>query len=283
VNSRRILTFVGVILSGLLAAIIVGAPGDAATRSPVGAPLPSCPAEGVPTGYPIVAISTSPWQNGCVQVYSTSSTGVVQSSPGRVPPPLNAPVVGIAAAADSVGYWLVGADGGVFAYGTGFYGSMAEMNLNAPIVGIAATRDDQGYYLVASDGGVFGFGDATFRGSLAGSHLNAPIVGISIDPLTGGYRLAAADGGVFAFDAPFQGSAVGLQLNEPVVGIATDPHTGGYWLSASDGGVFAFGAPFYGSLTGSRFSPVIGIASDPYGYWLGSGMGDVSDFFSPQG
>ena len=39
--------------------------------------------------------------------------------------PLNAPVVGVAATPDDNGYWLVGADGGVFAFGdAAYYGSM---------------------------------------------------------------------------------------------------------------------------------------------------------------
>jgi len=38
----------------------------------------------------------------------------------------DAPVVGIAATPDAKGYWLVGADGGVFTFGdAGFYGSAA--------------------------------------------------------------------------------------------------------------------------------------------------------------
>ncbi len=59
------------------------------------------------------------------------------------------------------GYWLVGADGGIFTYGdAAFYGSAGGMTLNAPVVGMAATGDDGGYWLVASDGGIFTYGDA---------------------------------------------------------------------------------------------------------------------------
>jgi len=66
----------------------------------------------------------------------------------------------------SSSYWLVGADGGVFAFGNAaFHGSMGGTVLNQPIVGIAATADGAGYWEVASDGGVFAFGDAGFAGS----------------------------------------------------------------------------------------------------------------------
>jgi hypothetical protein len=39
---------------------------------------------------------------------------------------LNQPIVGIAGTPDGKGYWLVAADGGVFAFGSaGFFGSRA--------------------------------------------------------------------------------------------------------------------------------------------------------------
>jgi hypothetical protein len=51
---------------------------------------------------------------------------------------LFAPIVGIAPAPSGSGYDLVGADGGVFNYGTTYLGSMGGKALNAPVVGIAA-------------------------------------------------------------------------------------------------------------------------------------------------
>jgi hypothetical protein len=109
------------------------------------------------------------------------------------------------------GYWLVGADGGVFAFGAaGFFGSMGGHLLNAPIVGIVGTASGNGYWLVARDGGVFAFGDATFFGSLGGGPLNAPIVAIARTSGGLGYILFGRDGGVFSFgDAPFVGSFLG--------------------------------------------------------------------------
>jgi hypothetical protein len=53
---------------------------------------------------------------------------------------LNAPIVGMAANSSDTGYWLQGADGGIFTFGNvEFYGSMGGRHLNAPMVGIAAT------------------------------------------------------------------------------------------------------------------------------------------------
>jgi hypothetical protein len=52
--------------------------------------------------------------------------------------PLDAPVVGMAAAPTGNGYWEVAADGGVFTFGSlPFYGSMGGMALDAPVVGMA--------------------------------------------------------------------------------------------------------------------------------------------------
>jgi hypothetical protein len=176
-------------------------------------------------------------------------------------------VVGIAATPDGNGYWLVGSDGGVFAFGNaGFFGSMGGKPLNAPVVGIAATPDGNGYWLVGSDGGVFAFGNAGFFGSMGGKPLNAPLVGMAPGPGGQGYTLAAGDGGVFAFgSAGFHGSASDKNLNGRVVGIASTPSRAGYWLAAADGGIFAFGdAGFKGSLPALGFtSPTPAAPSAP--------------------
>jgi SpoIID/LytB domain protein len=180
-----------------------------------------------------------------------------------------------------VGYWVAGADGGIFAFGSaGFYGSMGGRPLDAPVVSMAATPDDGGYWEVAADGGIFSFGDARFEGSMGGQHLDAPMVGMAADP-AGGYWTVAADGGVFAFGAPFEGSMGGQRLNAPMVGMAADP-AGGYWTVAADGGVFSFGgARFYGSAGDIHLAqPVVGMAATPDGggYWLVAADGGVFSF-----
>jgi hypothetical protein len=194
----------------------------------------------------------------------------------------NQPIVGIAATPDDMGYWLVGTDGGLYAFGDAhFYGSMGGQHLNQPIVGMTATPGG-GYYELAADGGLFAFGPgATFFGSMGGTPLNRPVVGMGETP-QGGYYEVASDGGIFAFGpgAIFLGSMGGKPLNKPVVGIAVDGF-GGYYEVASDGGIFAYGAPFHGS-TGclNLNQPIRAMVISPDGVSVGTGT--ACGFSSPQ-
>jgi hypothetical protein len=185
----------------------------------------------------------------------------------------------------SLGYRIVGADGGLFTYGgASFLGSTGSIHLNRPIVGLADNAANGGYWLVASDGGIFSFG-APFFGSTGAIHLNRPIVGMAASPDGGGYWLVASDGGVFSFgDAGFLGSMGGSRLNAPIVGMAATPDGKGYWLVASDGGIFSFGdASFYGSTGGIHLNqPIVGMAATPdgRGYWLVASDGGIFSFGS---
>jgi len=213
-----------------------------------------------------------------------SGTAAALAAGGPTSVALNAPVVGIAATPDGGGYWLVAADGGVFAHGDApFRGSEGAQHLNKPVVGMAATPDGQGYWLVGADGGVFAFGDAQFHGSLSGMPLNASIAAIAATPDGRGYWLVGADGGVFAFgDAHFEGSLAAMRLNQPIVGMAPTPTGAGYWLVGADGGVFAFGdAGFHGSLGGRTLNAsIVGMTATPtgQGYLLVGGDGGVFTF-----
>ena len=152
---------------------------------------PALPAVSVPSGAHIVGMaSTQDGGGGWLtdnlgDVYAEGDALYVGGLGGVH---LNAPIVGIAAAASGQGYVLAASDGGAFNYGTQhFFGSVpgslaAGQKLNAPIVGIAVTHSGNGYWFVGSDGGVFNYGDAPFLGSIytaIGNHpLNGPIVGI---------------------------------------------------------------------------------------------------------
>jgi hypothetical protein len=110
----------------------------------------------------------------------TAATGLGPTAAGDAtsrqssPAPLDSLLSGAAMSPDGKGYWEVGSDGGVFAFGdAGFYGSLPATHLTptAPIVGMARTPDGRGYWLVGADGGVFSFGDAGFYGSAGASGL----------------------------------------------------------------------------------------------------------------
>jgi hypothetical protein len=190
------------------------------------------------------------------------------------------------AAASAPGYWLLGADGGVFSFGdAGFYGSTGAIRLNRPAVAMAAARDGKGYWFAATDGGVFTFGSASFFGSTGAMTLHQPIVGMAATPTGQGYWLVARDGGIFAFgDAGFLGSTGAGAVPSPVTDLAITPTGNGYWLLAEDGGIFAFGdASYRGSPAGTGFcdrpaARRIAASATGKGYWVASADGSVSAF-----
>ena len=191
---------------------------------------------------------------------------------------------GIPDARSAPGYWLLGADGGVFSFGSApFHGSTGGLQLNRPPVAMAAVPGASGYWLAAGDGGIFAFGDARFLGSTGDITLNQPIVGMASTSTGAGYWLVARDGGIFAFgDAHFLGSTGDIALNQPIVGMAATPTGSGYWLVARDGGIFAFGdARFLGSTGDIALNqPIAGMATVPKGtgYWLLAADGGIFTF-----
>lgn len=142
---------------------------------------------------------------------------------------LAAPVVDIESTSVGDGFWLAGAEGGVFAFGSArFFGSVT-FALAGGITGMAARPQGDGYWLVGTDGGVFSFGGAPFFGSAAGLPLRAPVVEIEQAPDGEGYWLVAADGGVFAFgSARFHGASINELPDAIAIETTGDPY--GYWI-----------------------------------------------------
>ncbi|HEX4493879.1 MAG TPA: hypothetical protein VH914_21940 [Acidimicrobiia bacterium] len=200
-------------------------------------------------GTPRPAISASAWVDDApvagasalhgTRIWFATPEGRVIAAPGTpwfgsVAGSPAAPVVGIAATPSGRGYWLAGADGGVFSYGDAhFYGSTGGLHLNRPIVAIAATPTGHGYWLVASDGGVFTFGDARFFGSTGDLRLNQPIVALSPSASGRGYWLVASDGGVFSFGgAHYAGSGAALHAFAGATFLGIASTTAAYALEA---------------------------------------------------
>lgn len=153
---------------------------------------------------------------------------------------LVAPIVDVVATDAGRGRYLLGRDGGVFAFGSAeFRGSLPGLlGPSSDVVAVALVPVDtgSGYWIIATDGGVFAFGDAAFLGSVPGAlapddQLSAPIVAGA--PLGPGYLLAGADGGVFVFgDAPFLGSLGASGVSTRIVDVVV---TGGATFAQRDG------------------------------------------------
>jgi hypothetical protein len=177
------------------------------------------------------------------------------------------------------GYDLVGSDGGVFAFGGGYYGSLPAMGVHVDdVTGIVATAKDNGYFLVGADGGVFAF-HAPFANSLPGIGVHVDdVVGIVPTRTDQGYFLVGRDGGVFSFKAPFENSLPGVGIHvDDIVGIAATSDDAGYWLVGSNGAVYAFGdAPYEGSAPAGAVA--ITSTSDGKGYWVVGSNGAVTAF-----
>jgi hypothetical protein len=200
------------------------------------------------------------------------------------------------------GYWLVGADGGVFSFGAPFYGSGATpsgacdfspqppstLNGSSGCAAIASTPSGDGYWLLNSFRSATAFGQAAQVLQAGCTSLNGAAgfwTGITTSPTGNGFFVTASNGGVMGCgDAVPFGGLTTQRLNARIVGIAATPDGKGYWLAAADGGVFSFGdAQFYGSRGGAPLNaPVVGIATTPdgKGYWLAAGDGGVFSFGS---
>jgi hypothetical protein len=219
----------------------------------------------------------------------------------------NAPVAGSAPAPPS-GYWLLGGDGGVFAFGASFAGSAAGDPRQCPAniadrtepggtcTAMAATPDGGGYWILDGDTrAVFAFGDARSFGepkppvgvprdfAPTGKAIVATPSGhgywvLEVNPVGLGSVLGFGDAGAFG-DPLHEGGAVHAGS---AVTMAATPDGHGYWVTDSDGGVFTFGdAKFFGSIGGRRLNqPIVGMAVTPDGggYYLVAADGGVFSF-----
>ncbi len=145
---------------------------------------------------------------------------------------------------DREGYWLIGADGSVYAFGDAKYegGAVGQASERSPS-SAAAAPDGGGYWLVTANGQVMAFGDAQNYGSVSapfsgpGRRRSWPL------PTAGatGSRAAPEPSSTSATRETYARDRVGLAWSEPIVAMAATPDGGGYWLAAADGTVFSFG------------------------------------------
>jgi hypothetical protein len=201
-------------------------------------------------------------------------------------PPVTEPNPGNQAAAVAKGYWMLGADSKVYAFGEARNFGNGPAGVTA--VDLEPTPSGQGYWILSGDGRVTPTGDATALGNVDTGRLAAGehVTSLSATPTGKGYWVFTNRGRAVAFgDAPFLGDVSRLSLNGPVLGSVATPSGKGYYMVASDGGIFAFGdAHFDGSMGGKRLNaPVESLVpdGDGTGYWLVASDGGIFAFDAP--
>ena len=179
------------------------------------------------------------------------------------------------------GYWMLGTDGVVYAFGDARHHGNASVASDA--VDIEPSPSGNGYWILDSLGRVTARGDVISHGSATGLAGGERAVSLSSTPKGRGYWIFTDRGRVIPRgDATFLGDVSGLRLNGPVLDSIATPSGLGYYLVASDGGIFSFGdARFHGSTGDRRLNaPVQSLVPDPdgTGYWLVASDGGVFAF-----
>jgi hypothetical protein len=186
------------------------------------------------------------------------------------------------------GYWMLGSDGKVFAFGDAKHLGAPTLPAGISAVDLETTPTGAGYWIVDSAGNVFGYGDAAHQGGIAAGQLAAgeTVTSLSSTPSGKGYWIFTNKGRAVRFgDATFFGDMSRVQLAGPVLDSIPTPTGLGYYMVGSDGGIFAFGdAKFYGSMGGRKLNaPVQSLVpdGDGVGYWLVASDGGIFAFDAP--
>ncbi len=174
-----------------------------------------------------------------------------------LPNSLNAPIVGMVPSPDGGGYFMVAADGGVFAFGDArFAGSCPGIGgCSGTAVAVMPDATGNGYWLVTNTGAVYTFGDASYFG--APGNVGSPVTSAVRTPDGNGYWIVVANGTVYNFgDARNFGSPGGTLggLNYASTIFATADGNG-YWVASTTGQIYPYGdAPNDGSMAGTRLN-----------------------------
>jgi hypothetical protein len=174
-----------------------------------------------------------------------------------LPESLDAPIVGMVPSADDGGYFMVGSDGGVFAFGDAkFAGSCPGIGgCSGAAVAVMPDASGGGYWVVTKTGNVYAFGDAPSFGSPGPQ--SSPVTSAVRTPDGKGYWILFANGEVANFgDAlNFGGPAGQFGGLNPAAAIFTTADGAGYWVAGADGAVTNYGdAPSDGSMLGTHLN-----------------------------
>ena len=183
------------------------------------------------------------------------------------------------------GYWMVGADGKVYAFGSALKYGDAGLMPGVSAVKLEPTPTGNGYWVVDDAGGVSSLGDAVYRGAPDSLTLKPgeKVTSLSATPTGKGYWMFTDRGRVLPYgDAVSYGDMSATRLNAPVLDSIVTPSGKGYYMVAADGGIFSFGdAKFYGSMGGTKLNaPVQSLVpgADGVGYWLVASDGGIFAF-----
>jgi sugar lactone lactonase YvrE len=228
---------------------------------------------------------------------AASAPGASVPTGGNTPPPTQPPAGGGGGNPVPVpgksGYWMLGVDGKVFAFGDAeqamFGDAVGRMPAGAKAIHIEPTPTAKGYWINDDRGGVYAFGDAAKHlGGINASALQAgeQVTSLSATPSGAGYWLFTSKGRVFNLgDAQKFGDLAHLTLNGAIQSSIPTPSGKGYFMVGSDGGVFAFGdAVFKGSMGAVKLNqPVMSLVPtrDGSGYWLVASDGGIFAFNAP--
>ncbi len=211
------------------------------------------------SGYWLVATDGGIFAFGdAPYVGSIPGLGLLPAGSGGPGKHLNAPIVGMVPSASGAGYFMIGSDGGVFAFGDAQYeGSCPGIGgCVGAAVGVAPDASGLGYWLVTTSGHVYTFGDAQNFGAPGPQSSN--ITSIVRTPDGKGYWILDANGSVFAYgSAAFLGGlpAGASGALDPATAIFTASDGGGYWVATALGKVYAFGdAPQDGDMSGTHLN-----------------------------
>jgi hypothetical protein len=207
----------------------------------------------------------------------TSEVAVEPQTPAEISPATLTP--------EPLGYWMVGEDGSVYAFGAAHTYGNAPIPAGRKAIRLTPTPDFGGYWIVDDAGNVSTVGNARSLGSLPGGSLrkDEAVTSLSATRTGNGYWLFTTEGRVFRFgDAAFYGDMAGKHLDGPVLDSIATTSGQGYYMVASDGGIFAFGdAAFYGSMGGKPLNkPVQSLVPTARGrgYWLVASDGGIFAF-----
>ena len=189
---------------------------------------------------------------------SEGDTSTSDWTGGSVPP--GAPIVAIAAAHSSDGYYLLDGEGHVYAFNAPYYGEPGTVNGRA--VAIVENPNGGGYWVVTSAGNAYGFGAAD--SSLGQATGVANTVGAAATSTGRGLWLVSGNSTIHPL-----GDAAAIEDGQPrstpatpIVAIATAKGTeAGYYMAAQNGVIYAFPPNLAQPAQPAQNEPMVGIST----------------------